>query len=64
MKIVLANSIGIDRHGYYIIHSPSRWSEGVRNAYHWFAYYPWELAYLSSLLKKNTQHQVALVDGC
>jgi len=64
MKIVLANSIGIDRHGYYIIHSPSRWSEGVRNAYHWFAYYPWELAYLSSLLKKNTRHQVMLVDGC
>ena len=64
MKIVIANSIGIDKNGAYIIHSPSRWSEGVANVHHWFAYYPWELAYLSSLLKKETQHQVCFVDGC
>lgn len=64
MKIVIANSIGIDSHGYYIIHSPSRWSEGVRNRENWFAYYPWELAYCSSLLKKYTDHDVKLVDGC
>ncbi|MCM8812444.1 MAG: B12-binding domain-containing radical SAM protein [Candidatus Omnitrophica bacterium] len=64
MKIVVANSIGVDRQGNYIIHSPSRWSEGVRCRAHWFAYYPWELAYLSSLLKRQTAHAVRFVDGC
>ncbi|RKY36888.1 MAG: radical SAM protein [Candidatus Omnitrophota bacterium] len=64
MKIVIANSIGIDKNGCYMIHSPSRWSEGVKNKYHWFAYYPWELAYLSSLLKKETKHRVKFLDGC
>lgn len=64
MKIVLANSIGVDSGGYYIIHSPSRWSEGVRNKDNWFAYYPWELAYCSSLLKKYTDHDIKFVDGC
>ncbi|MFH1061649.1 MAG: radical SAM protein [Candidatus Omnitrophota bacterium] len=64
MKIVIANSIGIDKNGYYIIHSPSRWSEGVKDKSHWFAYYPWELAYLSSLLKKETKHEVKFIDGC
>ncbi|MFC1666705.1 B12-binding domain-containing radical SAM protein [Candidatus Omnitrophota bacterium] len=64
MKIVLANSIGIDSEGYYIIHSPSRWSEGVKSKDRWFAYYPWELAHCSSLLKKYTDHHVKFVDGC
>lgn len=64
MKIVLANSIGIDSKGYYIIHSPSRWSEGVRSKNNWFAYYPWELAYCSSLLKKYTDHDIKFIDGC
>jgi len=64
MKIVLANSIGRDKNGYFIIHSPSRWSEGVKNRENWFAYYPWELAYLSSLLKRETNHKVKLLDGC
>ncbi|MCG2712673.1 MAG: B12-binding domain-containing radical SAM protein [Candidatus Omnitrophica bacterium] len=64
MKIVVANSIGRDRKGNYIIHSPSRWSEAVKNKYHWFAYYPWELAYLSALLKHETKHRVKFVDGC
>lgn len=64
MKIVIANSIGIDSQGYRIIHSPSRWSEGVKSKSRWFAYYPWELAYCSSLLKKHTDHDVKFVDGC
>lgn len=64
MKVVLANSIGVDSRGYYIIHSPSRWSEGIRNKGNWFAYYPWELAYCSSLLKKYTNHNIKFVDGC
>ncbi|MFH2145773.1 MAG: radical SAM protein [Candidatus Omnitrophota bacterium] len=64
MKIVAANSIGVDKNGYHIIHSPSRWSEGVKSKYHWFAYYPWELAYASSLLKLNTDYNVKFLDGC
>ncbi|MBI4846211.1 MAG: radical SAM protein [Candidatus Omnitrophica bacterium] len=64
MKIVIANSIGIDKNRNYIIHSPSRWSEGVRNKYHWFAYYPWELAYLSSLLKERIKADICFLDGC
>lgn len=64
MKVVIVNSIGVDSKGYYIIHSPSRWSEGVRSKDNWFTYYPWELAYCSSLLKKHTGHRVKFVDGC
>ncbi len=64
MKIVLANSIGKDKNGYHIIYSPSRWSEGVRSLSNWFAYYPWELCYLSSLLKRETKHNIKLLDGC
>jgi len=64
MKIVVANSVGIDANGYYIIHSPSRWSEGVATRYNWFSYYPWELAYTSSLLKRETDHGVKFIDGC
>lgn len=64
MKVVIANSVGIDTNGYYIIHSPSRWSEGVENKFNWFAYYPWELAYTSSILKRETEHKVKFIDGC
>ncbi len=64
MKIVLANSVGRDALGQWIIHSPSRWTEAVARPENWFVYYPWELAYLSSLLKKETGHDVTLVDGC
>lgn len=64
MKIAIANSIGRDNHGNYIIHSPSRWSESVKSRFHWFAYYPWELAYLSSLLKQETKNNVKFIDGC
>ncbi len=61
-RVVIANSIGRDSQGFYIIHSPSRWSSGVRAENH-FTYYPWELAYLSSLLKRDTDHQVSFIDG-
>jgi len=63
-KVVIANSVGIDRQGKYIIHSPSRWSVGVEDEMDWFAYYPWELAYLSSLLKRETDAEVKFLDGC
>lgn len=62
MKVVLANAVGKDSDGYYIVHSPSRWSLGVKN-YTNCHYYPWELAYTSSLLKRETDSEVRLLDG-
>ncbi|MBN1793667.1 MAG: radical SAM protein [Candidatus Omnitrophica bacterium] len=66
MKIVIANSVGIDQRGLFIIHSPSRWTSGVRSSSRWFAYYPWELAYLSSLLKRElgSTYDIIFIDGC
>lgn len=64
MKIVIANSVGIDKDGYYIVHSPSRWSFSAKDYKEQFTYYPWELAYTSSLLKKETDHKIKLLDGC
>ena len=58
MKIAIANSVGLDREGYYIIHSPSRWSWGQKNNKNAFTYYPWELAYTSSLLKRETDYEI------
>lgn len=62
--ILLTNSIGIDKSGRHIIHSPSRWSEAVTHYDRWFAYYPFFLGTLSSLLKRETQLKVKMVDGC
>ncbi|KMP12171.1 hypothetical protein UZ36_01745 [Candidatus Nitromaritima sp. SCGC AAA799-C22] len=62
MKIVVANSVGVDSNGYHMVHVPSRWSLGVKNFTN-CGYYPWELAYTSSLLKRDTDHEVKLLDG-
>lgn len=63
MKIVVANSVGIDEDNFAMIHSPSRWTNSS-NDHNVFTYYPWELAYLSSLLKKKTACEVKFIDGC
>jgi len=63
-KVVILNSVGIKNDGTYIIASPSRWCEGIKSKSRWFAYYPWELAYLSSLLKQETEHEIKFIDGC
>ncbi|HOK40607.1 MAG TPA: radical SAM protein [bacterium] len=63
-KIAICNSVGIDKNGYYIIHSPSRWSWGQKNNKNAFTYYPWELAYCSSLLKRETNEKIKFFDGC
>ncbi len=62
MNIVVANSVGVDAQGYHIVHVPSRWSLGVKNFTN-CAYYPWQLAYTSSLLKRETPHHVKFLDG-
>jgi anaerobic magnesium-protoporphyrin IX monomethyl ester cyclase len=62
-RIVIANSVGIDSNGLAIIHSPSRWTNSSPDK-NVFTYYPWELAYTSSLLKRDTEHRVVFLDGC
>jgi len=62
MKIVVANSVGVDANGYHIVHVPSRWSLGIKNFTN-CGYYPWQLAYTSSLLKRETNHQIKFLDG-
>lgn len=63
VDLLLANSIGHSSSGKYIIHSPSRWSEAVSIERH-FAYYPFYLGTLSSLLKRETSLKIKLIDGC
>ena len=62
MKIVVANSVGVDANGYHMVHVPSRWSLGIKNFTN-CGYYPWQLAYTSSLLKRETDHQIKFLDG-
>ncbi len=62
MKVVVANSVGVDSNGYHMVHVPSRWSLGVKNFTN-CGYYPWQLAYTSSLLKRETSHDVKMLDG-
>jgi anaerobic magnesium-protoporphyrin IX monomethyl ester cyclase len=62
MDILVANSVGVDRDGYHMVHVPSRWSLGVKNFTN-CGYYPWQLAYTSSLLKRDTPHSIKFLDG-
>ncbi len=62
MKIVVANSVGVDSQGYHMVHVPSRWSLGIKNFTN-CGYYPWQLSYACSLLKRDTKHQVKFLDG-
>ena len=63
MKVAICNSVGIDSDGYAMIHSPSRWTNSTKDL-NIFTYYPWELAYCSSILKRDTDHEVKFYDGC
>lgn len=62
MKIVVANSVGKDKEGNYYIHFPSRWTARMGKMQD-FSFYPYELAYLSSLLKRETDFEVKMLDG-
>lgn len=62
MKVVVANSIGRLDNGQEVILFPSRWDSAVPGRRP-FAYYPYELAYLSTLLKRETGHDVKMLDG-
>ncbi|GJL79274.1 MAG: hypothetical protein NPINA01_22630 [Nitrospinaceae bacterium] len=63
MKVAVCNSVGIDADGYAMIHSPSRWTNSTKDL-NIFTYYPWQLAYCSSMLKRDTDHEIRFFDGC
>ena len=63
MKVAVCNSVGIDADGYAMIHSPSRWTNSTKDL-NIFTYYPWQLSYCSSMLKRDTDHEVKFFDGC
>ncbi len=63
MKVAVCNSVGIDADGYAMIHSPSRWTNSTKDL-NIFTYYPWQLSYCSSILKRDTDHEVKFFDGC
>lgn len=62
MKVVIANSVGITGEGRKVIHFPSRWTATLPPP-GGFTYYPYELAYLSTLLKRETDFDIKMVDG-
>jgi len=62
MRVIVATSVGKLDNGQELILFPSRWDSAV-NGRRPFAYYPYELAYLSSLLKRETDHSVRMIDG-
>lgn len=61
-KVIIANSVGKDSEGNYYIHFPSRWTAKMGKSQD-FNFYPYELAYLSSLLKRDTDFKVKMIDG-
>ncbi len=62
-KIIIANSTGRLENGRKVIHFPSRWTYSVTDRWK-FNYYPYQLAYLSSMLKRDTDHDVKMMDAC
>ncbi|MBN2144031.1 MAG: radical SAM protein [Candidatus Aureabacteria bacterium] len=64
MDLIIANSLGRTQSGRLTIHSPSRWSETVMEPDRHFSYYPFFLASLSALMKRETKLTVKMMDGC
>jgi anaerobic magnesium-protoporphyrin IX monomethyl ester cyclase len=62
-KIIIANSVGRLPNGRKISHFPSRWTFSVTEKWK-LNFYPYELAYLSSMLKRDTDHEVKMMDAC
>jgi bacteriochlorophyll C8 methyltransferase len=62
MRIVIANTVGKLDNGQHVIPFPSRWD--YAGSEHWFSYYPYELAYTSTLLKREFPNDdIVMVDG-
>jgi len=64
LNIVISNCVGILDNGQEVIPYPSRWDSGLPNGQKKpFAFYPYELALLSTLLKRELgQHSVKMLD--
>lgn len=63
MNIVIANAVRKLDNGQEVILFPSRWDSGVPGTAP-FQFYPYELAYLSALLKRELPHaNVTMLDG-
>lgn len=62
IKVLIANSVGKDEDGNNYILFPSRWTANVGKSKS-FCFYPYELAYLSSVLKREKKWSVKMVDG-
>lgn len=63
MTIVIANAPGVLDSGQEVIPFPSRWDSGVPGKKP-FSFYPYELAYLSALLKRELDgEKVVMLDG-
>jgi len=60
-NIVIANAVGKLEDGRHVVLFPSRWDCAL--TYKPFCYYPYELAYLSSLLKRRLDDDIHYVDG-
>lgn len=61
MKVVVGTSTGVDQQGRYFVHYPSRWTSTVdRNP---FYFYPFEVGYASTLLKRDTHCDVKMIDA-
>lgn len=65
MNIVIANAPGILDTGQEVIPFPSRWDSGIpNNGKKPFAFFPYQLAYLSALLKRELpEANITLLDG-
>jgi radical SAM superfamily enzyme YgiQ (UPF0313 family) len=64
MNIVIANGPGVLDNGQEVILFPSRWDSGIPHGKKPFAFYPYELATLSALLKRELpQHTIKFLDG-
>lgn len=62
MKVLIMTPVGRTEDGQQIDYFPSRWSAGS-GPYKVNSFYPYNLAYLSRLLKARTDHAVRLVDA-
>ncbi|MFC2154074.1 B12-binding domain-containing radical SAM protein [Candidatus Altiarchaeota archaeon] len=62
MKIVVCNSVGITTEGQKLSTFPSRWT-GMDGTLTGQTFYPFELGYLSTLLKRDTDHDIKFLDG-
>ncbi len=63
--VIICNSIGKLDNGKKLILFPSRWTAGVKSPSRPFAFYPYELAYLSSLLKREldfSEFEIKMLD--